>query len=121
VPADLFVAPEPPEAKQEMRALVAGSARAFAQEGDTLGDRMRHTFEQLFARGYSSVAMIGSDLPTLPSSYVQRAFDDLRNRNAVVVGPATDGGYYLIGLRPNSPALFEQIPWGTREVLAKTL
>jgi Uncharacterized protein conserved in bacteria (DUF2064) len=72
--ADLFVAFEPAEAQLEMQALAGHMARLFPQHGETLGDRMRDAFEQLLEKGYSSIVMVGSDLPTLPMSYIERAF-----------------------------------------------
>ena len=119
--ADLFVAFEPAESIGEMRALVGDSARLFPQQGDTLGDRMRNAFARLFAAGYSTVVMIGSDLPSLPTPHVAQAFQYLRDRpDALVIGPASDGGYYLIGMRRLRPALFTSIPWSTADVLSTT-
>jgi rSAM/selenodomain-associated transferase 2/rSAM/selenodomain-associated transferase 1 len=120
--ADLFVAFEPTDARLEMEALAGHMARLFPQYGETLGDRMRNAFEQLLEKGYSSIVMVGSDLPTLPMSYIEQAFDSLHGRqHAVAIGPATDGGYYLIGLRASCRDLFDKIPWSTPEVLARTL
>jgi len=119
--ADLFVACEPAEALAEMRGLIGDEARLFPQQGDTLGDRMHDAFGRLFAAGYSTVVMIGSDLPSLPTSYVAQAFQDVRDRpDALVIGPATDGGYYLIGLRRPCPALFTSMALSTADVLAAT-
>jgi rSAM/selenodomain-associated transferase 2/rSAM/selenodomain-associated transferase 1 len=119
--ADLFVACEPAESIGDMRALVGDRARLFPQHGDTLGDRMSDAFGHLFAAGYSTVVMIGSDLPSLPTSHLSHAFQYLRDRpDAVVIGPASDGGYYLIGLRRLCPALFTSIPWSTADVLTTT-
>jgi len=65
--------------------------------------------------------MIGSDLPSLPASYVAQAFEDVRDRpDAMVIGPATDGGYYLIGLRRPCPALFTSMAFSTADVLPAT-
>src|SRR5262245_24018066 len=119
--ADLFVAFEPADSIAEMRGLVGDAARLFPQQGDTLGDRMRNAFERLFAAGYSAVVMIGSDLPSLPSSHLAQAFERVREASdAVVIGPATDGGYYLIGLRRPCSALFASIAWSTADVLTNT-
>jgi uncharacterized protein len=66
--------------------------------------------------------MIGSDLPSLPMSNLAQAFQHLRDGpDALVIGPATDGGYYLIGLRRPCPALFTSIAWSTPEVLTTTI
>jgi hypothetical protein len=63
--------------------------------------------------------LIGSDSPDLPLPYLKRAFQRLKHRD-VVIGPALDGGYYLIGLRAPTPALFEGIEWGSKRVLSQT-
>jgi len=118
---DLFIACEPADSIGEMRALVGDRGGLFPQQGDTLGDRMRNAFDRLFAAGYSTVVMIGSDLPSLPTSHVAQAFQYLRDRpDALVIGPASDGGYYLIGMRRLWPALFTSIPWSTADVLTTT-
>lgn len=120
--ADVFVAFEPAEALAEFRSLTGGSAELLPQRGQTLGDRMSNVFADLFGRGYSSVVLVGSDLPTLPSVYIEGAFNRLRNRrNSIVVGPAADGGYYLMGLCRLWPQLFDSIPWSTPHVLRATL
>jgi rSAM/selenodomain-associated transferase 2/rSAM/selenodomain-associated transferase 1 len=120
--ADLFVAFEPAAAESEFQTLVGGIAQLVPQHGGTIGDRMRHVLPGLFARGYTSVVIVGSDLPTLPDAYVNAAFERLRDgRTDVVIGPATDGGYYLIGLRSVSSRLFDAIPWSTPMVLARTM
>ena len=119
--ADLFVAFEPADAIAEMRGLAGDGARLFPQQGDTLGDRMRDAFERLFAAGYSTVVMIGSDLPSLPTSHLAQAFQYSRDRpDALVIGPATDGGYYLIGLCRPCPALFTSVALSTADVLTAT-
>ncbi len=120
--ADLFVAFEPADARAEFESLIRGAAGLLPQRGDTLGERMHSVFAHLFDRGYSNVVMIGSDVPTLPPLYVEQAFACLRDRRrAAVIGPASDGGYYLIGLSRPSPELFASIPWSTPEVLSATL
>jgi rSAM/selenodomain-associated transferase 2/rSAM/selenodomain-associated transferase 1 len=121
-PADLFVAFEPAAAESEFQSMVGGLAQLVPQHGETIGDRMRHVLAGLFARGYTSAVIVGSDLPTLPGAYVNAAFDRLRDDCIdVVIGPATDGGYYLIGVRAVSSRLFDSIPWSTPMVLARTL
>lgn len=90
------------------------------QSGNTLGDRMSNAFAFLFAKGYQNVVIIGTDCPYLKSEDLQRAFLNLSQAD-IVVGPAKDGGYYLIGMSKFYPELFKDIPWSTSEVLDKTL
>ena len=119
--ADVFIAFEPADAIAEMRGLVGDRVRLFPQQGNTLGERMQNAFGRLFASGYSAVVMIGSDLPSLPAFHLTQAFECVRDRpNALVLGPASDGGYYLIGLRRPCPALFTSIAWSTADVLTTT-
>jgi len=92
----------------------------FAQRGDDLGERLRNCFADLFTMRFESVVVIGADSPTLPGELIYDAFDSLENENDVILGPATDGGYYLIGMRRLHPRLFEAVPWGTSEVMAVT-
>ncbi len=88
-------------------------------EGD-LGARMRGFFEGEFADGASRVVLIGSDSPTLDPTFVVSAFLLLLQKD-VVLGPATDGGYYLIGLKPPVPPIFEGIDWSSSRVLGQTV
>jgi glycosyltransferase A (GT-A) superfamily protein (DUF2064 family) len=80
---------------------------------------MHHTFIDLFAKGYTQVIIVGTDVPTLPLSVYQEAFTML-GRSDVVLGPAIDGGYYLIGLKQPAEQLFTGVPWSTDQVLAVT-
>ena len=89
------------------------------QSGATLGERLGDTLARLLSR-FSPVVMIGSDGPDLPAAFLTRAFDLLRDRIDVVLGPANDGGYYLIGMRSMQPALFERIDWSTDAVAQQT-
>ena len=93
-------------------------ARLFVQEGEDLGQRMHRAFEDRFQEGYQRVVIIGSDSPTLPTAYIEQA---LQSEKEVVIGPSTDGGYYLIGMRGMVTELFAGIDWGTGRVLADTL
>jgi rSAM/selenodomain-associated transferase 1 len=111
----------PPERETEIRALTPFPALFLAQRGATLGDRMYRGMRDLLGFGFEAVVMIGSDLPTLPSVHVGAALDILARRpDVLVLGPAEDGGYYLIGVTRPDPQLFERIPWGTSQVLEYT-
>ncbi len=93
--------------------------RLIDQMGDGLGERMAGVFDRLFARGYQSVVLVGTDVPTLPLDEYQRAFSLLKSHD-LVLGPARDGGYYLVGLTRPEPGLFTGIPWSTDHVLRTT-
>jgi uncharacterized protein len=93
--------------------------RLIAQTGDDLGARMARAFADVFALGYRQVLVVGTDLPTLPGSVFGEAVTLLAAHD-VVLGPALDGGYYLVGLRKPSPGLFAGIPWSTDRVLSLT-
>ena len=97
----------------------AGLAMQPQAEGD-LGERMRSFFAGEFEDGASKVVVIGSDSPTLDPSIVVSAFLCLDGKD-VVVGPSTDGGYYLIGCRAPVPPIFEGVDWSTPSVLWQTL
>jgi len=88
-------------------------------EGD-LGARMHEAFHQAFQEGVEKVVIVGTDCPGLTEDLCQKAFEEL-DRNEVVLGPAKDGGYYLIALRRPMEELFRGISWGTGGVLTKTL
>jgi rSAM/selenodomain-associated transferase 1 len=99
-----------------------GNLRMLPQRGESFGDKLHHAFEELFGEGFDSVVIIDADSPTLPRDYLTDAFDKLaRPGERVVLGPAEDGGYYLIGLRRPHRRLFEQITWSSDRVLAETL
>lgn len=96
-------------------------AHSFRQQTTgTIGQQMKLAFAQAFASGMTSVVLIGTDCPGLSSDILQQAFLDLQE-NDLVLGPAIDGGYYLIGLNEHHPLLFDDISWGTASVLQQTL
>jgi len=94
---------------------------AFVPQSDGgLGVRMAGMFEDHFARGASRVVVIGSDCPGMGRSKVQLALDSLDAAD-MAIGPARDGGYYLLGLRKPAPALFEAVSWSTDHVFQQTM
>jgi rSAM/selenodomain-associated transferase 1 len=95
------------------------SVRLLDQVGEDVGQRMHRTFVDLFAKGYKQVLLVGTDVPTLPLSVYQDALTML-GRSEVVLGPALDGGYYLIGLKKPAEQLFTEVPWSTDQVLTVT-
>jgi rSAM/selenodomain-associated transferase 1 len=89
------------------------------QVNGDLGRRLRAAFASHFAEGAASVVVIGSDCPGVGRRVIVQAFHALE-RCDVVLGPALDGGYYLIGLTGPRPSLFDAIPWSSARVLAET-
>jgi rSAM/selenodomain-associated transferase 1 len=96
------------------------TAKSFVQEGQDLGERMANAIARSFESGMEKVVLIGTDCPTLQSQHLNEAFEALSNSD-LVLGPATDGGYYLIGMKRKADYLFEGISWSTAEVLSQTL
>lgn len=93
--------------------------KVIDQVGDDLGARMNQAFNTLFAQEYRQVLLIGTDVPTLPLDHFKQALTALENHD-LVLGPALDGGYYLIGLTRTAPELFTDIAWSTDQVLRCT-
>lgn len=85
-----------------------------------LGEKMKRAFEAAFAEGYTSVVIIGSDCPQLTSEIINQAFEALQT-NEVVIGPALDGGYYLLGMTQLYRDLFEDKRWSTEHVFPDTI
>lgn len=102
--------------------LPGGPVAGVRQEGDDLGERLYRALAGA-AREASSVMALGSDHPTLPLARIHEAFEALERGARVVLGPAEDGGYYLVALRSDavSRRLFQDIPWSTAGVLPATL
>ncbi len=90
------------------------------QNGEDLGIRMKNAFKDGFASGYKKVMIIGSDLYNLSSENIENAFNNL-NDNDFVIGPALDGGYYLLGMNSLQENIFENKDWGTETVRKDTL
>ena len=90
------------------------------QRGDDLGERMQNAFAEAFAQGKERVIIIGSDCLELETYMIKEAFAVLES-NDVVLGPAKDGGYYLIGMTAFLPTLFEDKNWSTDDLLMDTI
>jgi rSAM/selenodomain-associated transferase 1 len=114
------VACTPDERVADFARLAGNRWQVVAQPAGDLGERLRVLFAQCFARGSRRVVLIGSDAPTLPVAHVERAFDALE-RVPAVLGPADDGGYYLVGAADEPPPIFEAVDWGTSAVWEQTV
>ncbi len=90
------------------------------QVGKDLGDRMQHAFTTGFKNGYSNIIIIGSDMYDITSEEITEAFKKL-DTNDFVIGPAEDGGYYLLGMRKLELSIFVNKVWGANTVLKDTL
>jgi hypothetical protein len=108
-----------PDAERLLGAVVGPGVRLLPQSGVGLGAALPGAVDLLLGEGYAQVALISSDNPNLPAGYVAMAFAALTDHD-VALGPADDGGYYLIALRSAQPGLFERITWSTASVFDET-
>jgi uncharacterized protein len=108
------------EKLEERPPYLPDSFQLFTQHGNSLGERISHAFEKVFSLGYSSVAIIGTDCLELREEHLRQTFHELKVID-VCIGPAYDGGYYLIALNAYHPELFQDIPWSTDLVLMETM
>lgn len=111
----------PAGAESELRALLPETFGLALQADADLGIVLISAVRQLLAAGHDCVVLINADSPTLPAALLTRAIEELgRPGERVVLGPAIDGGYCLIGLKAAHDRLFQHIPWSTAEVLRVT-
>jgi len=110
----------PEDARSWFEPLAGEQWQLVPQTGEDLGRRMAAFFSGCFAAGAHAAVLLGADSPTLPLGHVAQAFAEL-SRADLVLGPATDGGYYLIGCVPPVPAIFDGVDWGTDPVLEQTV
>lgn len=109
---------DPPERRKDFEKLFPG---IFVQEqrGTDLGDRIQNAFAESFSRGAREVIVIGSDCLGVDRKALKEGFQRLEGAD-LVLGPAADGGYYLIGLKKEEPDLFRDIAWSTDRVFEQT-
>ncbi len=117
-----YIAVYPPDSIQEFGKLLGGTYRFMPQRGAHLGERLHNGFVDMFAKGYDQVIALASDSPDLPSKILKTALSSLKDQE-VVIGPALDGGYYLLGFSQKGfiSNAFENIPWSTEKVFRETL
>jgi rSAM/selenodomain-associated transferase 1 len=112
----------PAGSEAELRALLPPSFGLLLQADASLGNVLERAAHELLARGHDCVLLVNGDSPTLPPRILSAAIERLRlPGDRMVLGPASDGGYYLIGLKKAHGHLFADIPWGTAEVARRTL
>jgi rSAM/selenodomain-associated transferase 1 len=112
----------PSREKQKMVEWLGSGLPLFPQEGENLGERMAHAFKKSFSDRFRQVVLVGTDFPDLPAYVFDEAFEAI-NINRAVIGPAFDGGYYLIGFHRDAftPDIFKDMPWGSKHVFKKTM
>ena len=110
-----------PETDADYFAALAPDIARRPQRGIDLSARLATITTDLFHEGAPAVVVIGSDSPALPAAYIEEAFATLTNGADLVLGPADDGGYYLVGLRQSMPVLFTNVVMSTATVLHDTL
>mgnify|MGYP005654647619 CR=1 FL=1 len=116
--ADCFVGISPSNLSGFFNGIEDSDTRLFVQQGKDLGDKMHQAFVDRFSDGYKKVVIIGSDSPSLPVSYINQT---LTSNKDLILGPSTDGGYYLIAMAGKVSEVFGGIAWGTDRVLDETL
>jgi len=112
----------PLNAQKKFREWLGSSYRYVPQEGNDLGERMKNSFSHAFAEGFRRVILIGSDSPDLPGDFLSTAIVELQTHD-LVLGPSSDGGYYLIGFRNTTflSSVFDGIHWSSSTVLQETM
>jgi len=113
---------DPPGTEALMADWLGADNDFVLQKGEDLGERMENAFMKLFVNNITRAVIIGTDSPDLPEAYIMDAFSGLE-KNDAVIGPAVDGGYYLIGFNKDSivPEVFANMPWGTGVVFEKSM
>jgi rSAM/selenodomain-associated transferase 1 len=106
--------------ESQMQAWLGGQLTFRPQGSGDLGEKLHRAFHETFQTGTKRVVIIGTDCPDLTAEILEEAFEALLPRD-LVIGPASDGGYYLIGLSRMIPELFEGIEWGGEKVFAQTI
>ena len=117
----IIVAFTPPEGRVLLERSLSKQLLWFAQKGNDLGERLNSAVTHAHALGFKPIIVLGADSPTIPASFIETALNALvRGETDVVLGPTTDGGYYLIGLNRLQPELFQNIPWSSRSTFQET-
>jgi len=92
----------------------------YQQHGDHLGERMHNAFAEAFSNNYDKITIIGSDLFDINQNHINEAFKALNN-NDIVIGPAHDGGYYLLAMKSLYSQIFKNKKWGASTVFKDTI
>lgn len=110
-----------PDDQRELRRLAGPKTRVSIQSGEGLGNALESAFREGVADGFAAIAVLGADSPTLPVLVIREAFAAVASGHDLVLGPADDGGYYLLAARRVHPELFREMRWSTAGVANETL
>ncbi len=118
----LVLCVHPGERLRDFKTWLGENRHYLPQEGRDLGERMKNAFRWAFCQGRNKAVLIGSDIPDLPGQLVKRTLEALEDHDTVL-GPAADGGYYLLGFREEGflEDVFRDMPWSTDAVFGETL
>ncbi len=116
----LIIAYAPIEKRAVLLKILLTQKTLIEQKGANLGDRMFHAFQFAFSQNSDAVVMIGTDSPTFPPEFIERAFKNLKKTDAVL-GKTEDGGFYLIGLRTVRKEIFENVEWSSPKTFRQTV
>ena len=118
--ADVYVFFAPRDAKEAFKTLLGEDTVLLPQHGDNLGQKMKNAIGAVLRMGYSKVVLMGTDIPHIHTETIQNAFDNLDHKD-VVIHPALDGGYYLIGMKQEYESIWNIRRYGTNTVMYDTL
>ncbi len=118
VDVQLYLAPPRPETGLDD---IPASISVHEQCGDGLGQRMQQAFQEVLANGYERAAVVGTDHPTLPPSFIRQSLTALTTDASICIGPSEDGGFYLLGMNAFYPELFEGMTYSHDAVFTDTL
>ena len=116
---DFFVTYTPGDGWEQLREIFPAARELFPQTGEDLGARMHNAIEHVLAMGYDACVLTGSDLPGMTVEHLESGFDALASAD-VTLGPTSDGGYYLVGLKVPCAAVFEKQVYGVNTVFDTT-
>lgn len=120
VEADVYVFFAPRAKKADFKALLGEDAVLLPQYGDDLGQKMRNAIGAVLRMGYNKVILMGTDIPHIHTETIKNAFDNLKQKD-IVIHPAWDGGYYLIGMKREYESIWNLRRYGTNTVMYDTL
>ena len=120
VDGDVYVFFSPREGKEAFQSLLGNNAILLPQYGEDLGQKMKNAIGAVLRMGYDKVVLMGTDIPHIHAETIQNAFDNLDKRD-IVIHPALDGGYYLIGMKQEYESIWNIVRYGTNTVMYDTL